>query len=128
MPFQKLPKSELAEYRKQQIARQGGRCPISGWILTDDTAAADHCHKTGMHRGTLPGWINACLGRIENAARSVGRDNHIPTFLRKCADYIEWYELNPSFLFHHTYKTPEEKKEAAKKRAAKRRKEKKAAQ
>lgn len=48
------------------------------------------------------------------------------TFLRKCADYIEHYEIAPSFVFHPTHKTPEEKAVARKKKAALRRKAKKA--
>jgi hypothetical protein len=94
--------------------------------MTDDIVA-DHCHKSGMMRATLPRWVNAVLGRVENWAGRVGGGTPAPLFLRKCADYIEYYELNPSFVFHPLHKTPEEKKEAAKKRAAVRRKAKKEA-
>lgn len=110
MQYKRLPQSKLADFRAQQMEAQGRKCPISGWYLTADTAVADHCHRTGMHRGTLHSWINSCLGRIENAARSVGRDNNVPAFLRACAEYIEKYEQHPTFIFHHTHRTDEEKR------------------
>ena len=127
MTFKKLKAADLAEYREKQKATQGGKCPITGWYLTNDVVA-DHCHKTGMMRATLPRWVNAVLGRVENWAGRVGSGVSAPAFLRACADYIEHYELFPSFVFHPTHKTPEEKKAAAKKRAAARRKAKKAAE
>jgi hypothetical protein len=126
MTFKKLKASELAEYREERRRQQGGRCPITGWFLTEDIVA-DHSHKSGMMRAALPRWVNAVLGRVENWAGRVGSGVSAPEFLRKCADYIEYYDLYPSFVFHPTHKTPEEKKQAAKGRAAKRRKAKKAA-
>jgi hypothetical protein len=93
-----------------------------------EDVVADHCHKSGMMRATLPRWVNAVLGRVENWAGRVGGGQNAPEFLRMCAAYIEHYERNPSFVFHPLHKTPEEKKEAAKKRAAVRRKAKKEAQ
>ncbi|WP_175960159.1 endonuclease domain-containing protein [Burkholderia pyrrocinia] len=125
MTFKKLSKGDLADYREKLRKEQGNRCPITGWHLTDDIVA-DHCHKSGMMRAALPRWVNAVLGRVENWASRVGGGVPVPTFLRKCADYIEHYQLFPSFVFHPLHKTPEEKKEAAKKKAAKRRAAKKA--
>jgi hypothetical protein len=126
MSFRKLKATELAAWRTEQKAQQGGKCPITGWYMSEDVVA-DHCHKSGMMRATLPRWVNAVLGRVENWAGRVGGGQNAPEFLRKCAAYIEHYELNPSFVFHPLHKTPEEKKEAAKKRAAVRRKAKKEA-
>lgn len=68
----------------------------------------------------LHSWANSTLGRIENWARRIGGGLAPADFLRRCAAYIEWHERNPSFLLHHTYKTPEERKEATKLRAKKR--------
>lgn len=127
MNLKKLKAAELAAYREEQAAKQGGKCPITGWYLGKDIVA-DHCHKTGMMRAALPRWVNAVLGRVENWAGRVGCGVDAPVFLRACADYIDHYRNNPSFVFHPDHKTPEEKKEAAKKRAAKRRADKKAAQ
>lgn len=92
-----------------------------------DDVAADHCHKTGMMRATLPRWVNAVLGRVENWAGRCGSGVTPVAFLRKAADYIEHYERFPTFVFHPLHKTPEEKKEAAKKKAAAKRKAKKEA-
>lgn len=112
MSLVKIKQSELPELREIQSEQQGGKCPITGYNLGDDKVA-DHCHKTGMHRGTLPSWVNSRLGKIENAARAMGKHLSVPETLRRCADYIEKYERAPTYLIHHTYKTPEEKKEAA---------------
>lgn len=124
MTLRKLKQSEIAAWRAQQRLDQNGICPISGWGLDATGIAADHCHKTGMMRATLPTWVNAQLGRIENAANRVGGGTYAPDFLRKCADYIEYHSRHPSFVLHPTFKTPDEKKEAAKKRAAATRKKK----
>lgn len=112
MSLVKIKQSELPELREIQAEQQGGKCPITGYLLGDDKVA-DHCHKTGMHRGTLPSWVNSRLGKIENAARAMGKHLSIPATLRACASYIEQYEREPTYLIHHTYKTPDEKKEAA---------------
>jgi hypothetical protein len=43
----------------------------------------------------------------------MGKHFSVPTVLRACAAYIEQYDREPTYLIHHTYKTPDEKKEAA---------------
>jgi hypothetical protein len=113
MSLSKLPASKLPEYRAAKLAEQNGRDPISGWIIPPDKAAADHCHVTGFHRAILATWTNSRLGKIENAAKAMGTGLPIPEVLRRCAAYIEHFNNNPTYLLHHTYKTPEEKKEAA---------------
>ncbi|MFL9902157.1 endonuclease domain-containing protein [Paraburkholderia fungorum] len=112
MSLVKIKQSELPELREIQAEQQGGKCPITGYFLGDDKVA-DHCHKTGMHRGTLPSWVNSRLGKIENAARAMGKHLSVPETLRRCATYVEQYEREPTYLIHHTHKTPDEKKEAA---------------
>lgn len=112
MTLRKLKASELPEYRAAKLAEQGGRDPITGWFITADKAAADHCHVTGFHRAVLGSWTNSRLGKIENAASAMGTGLPIPEVLRRCAAYIEHFDQHPSFLIHHTHKTPEERKEA----------------
>jgi hypothetical protein len=80
-----------------------------------------------MMRATLPTWVNSTLGRVENWANRIGGGIPPAEFLRKCADYIEYHEQHPSFVFHYLHRTPEEKKEATKIKAAARRKAKKVA-
>lgn len=110
--MRKLKATELPEYRKAKLEEQGGRCPLTGWPLQEDNAVADHCHVTGMHRAVLNAWANSTLGRIENWARRMGGGLSAPEVLRRCAAYIEHFDNNPTFVLHHTYKTPDEKKEA----------------
>lgn len=112
MSLEKLPASKLPEYRKQKLAEQNGRDPITGWRIDPEKAAADHCHMTGFHRAILGSWTNSRLGKIENAAKAMGTGLPIPEVLRRCAAYIEFFDKNPTYLLHHTYKTPDERKEA----------------
>lgn len=111
--MQKLPASKLPEYRAAKLAEQDGIDPITGWRIDPEKAAADHCHTTGMHRAILGSWTNSRLGKIENAAKAMGTGLPIPEVLRRCAAYIEHFAKNPTFILHHTFKTPEERKEAA---------------
>jgi hypothetical protein len=113
MSLRKLKASELPEYRAAKLAEQGHICPLTGWHISEQDAAADHCHVTGMHRAVIHKWANSTLGRIENWARRMGGGLSAPEVLRRCAAYIEHFDRNPSYLIHHTHKTPEERKEAA---------------
>lgn len=123
----KLKQTDIASWREKQKTEQGGKCPLTGWYL-GDKCAADHDHKSGMMRATLGGWANSTLGRVENWANRIGGGIPPAQFLRACADYIEYHEQHPSFVFHYLHKTPEEKKLATKVKAAARRKLLKAAQ
>lgn len=113
MSLRKLKASEVPDYRAAKLAEQSGKDPITGWNIPPDKAAADHCHTTGFHRAILGSWTNSRLGKIENAAKAIGGSFlSVPDVLRRCAAYIEHFNSNPTYLLHHTYKTPEEKKEA----------------
>ena len=54
-------------------------------------------------------FVNSPFGM--SIARSLGLPR--PEVLRRCAAYIEHFAKNPTFILHHTFKTPEERKEAA---------------
>lgn len=124
--MRRLKQSEVAAWRARQTIEQNGLCAITGRPLDPSKSAADHDHANGMMRGTLGTWVNAQLGRIENAARRLGGVPPIgvPEFLRRCAEYLDFHAKNPSNVLHHTYKSPEEKAEARKKKAAATRKRK----
>lgn len=127
MTLQRLKASELPEYRAEKLAEQGGVCPLTGWRISPADAVADHCHTTGMHRAVLHKWANSTLGRVENWAKRIGGGLSAPEFLRRCAAYIEHFDQHPSFLIHHTHKTPEERKEATRLRRNKKARERRAA-
>ncbi|HSD35925.1 MAG TPA: endonuclease domain-containing protein [Rhodocyclaceae bacterium] len=54
-----------ATLRKAQSRQQGGRCPICVASLTNKNATSDHCHRTGLPRGTLCRRCNSTLGTLE---------------------------------------------------------------
>jgi len=94
--------------RKQIAAAQKYRCPICKGPLSTGAIALDHCHKTGMCRGTLCQSCNVGEGKVK-----AGMLFRTPTtnlayrdpieWLRNLADYLEFHEKNPSGLIHPTF-------------------------
>ena len=123
----RLPQSAIKPLREKLKSQQKNLCPITGNPLGDDIVL-DHCHKTGYIRATLPRWVNATLGRVENWANRVGNGVDPVAFLRGCADYVEFHRKYPSGLLHPTYKTEEEKRLLRNKRARQARAKKKLTQ
>lgn len=118
----RLPQSQLKAYRAKKLAEQDNRCAISGYTLSADEAVADHCHKTGHHRGILHRGVNSMLGVIENNMKRFGLTRpQLFAMLAGMEAYLSKdYSNNP---LHYTYRTEEEKRVkrntvARKKRAA----------
>ena len=66
----KLKASELAEFRRNQLLVQGGRCALCLRPITSEAeAVADHCHTTGEIRGIIHRGCNSMLGKFENHMR-----------------------------------------------------------
>lgn len=121
--------------RRQLIAMQSGKDPITGYVLEEANATLDHDHKTGFIRAAIGRWNNGVMGKIENWANRLGADpvtgERITAvqYLRNIADYIELHEQSQhNGLLHPTHRTDREKKDLANKRARdKRRKDSKEA-
>lgn len=120
----RLTTSMLKPKRKQLLAAQGGKDPITGWDIDPDNAVLDHCHKHGWVRATLGRWNNGVLGKIENWANRLGADPKTEArltpwaYLRAIADYLELHsESQHNGLLHSTHRTEREKKDLANKRA-----------
>ena len=120
----RLTTSMLKPKRKQLLAAQGGKDPITGWDIDPDNAVLDHCHKHGWVRATLGRWNNGVLGKIENWANRLGADPKTGArltpwaYLRAIADYLELNsESQHNGLLHSTHRTEREKKDLANKRA-----------
>ncbi len=111
---------------RQRIAdqRQGGRCPLCtrkfGLRIIQ---CMDHDHFTGLIRGTLCKNCNGIEGKIKNLAVRGRAILSMPEYLRKIAEYWEYYEVDRTGLLHPLHLTPDEKRvktnlKARKKRAA----------
>ena len=112
----RLTKNEKAAYREELAEKQGGLCKLCEQPLGDDKSL-DHCHTDGNCRAVLHRWCNAQLGRVENAARRVGRADHI-TFLENCVELLR--DDHSHKPYHPTHKNDIEKQIAKiKKRMAK---------
>jgi len=61
----KLKQSEIKSFRKELLARQGGRDPITGLQIKD--AVLDHDHVSGHVRCVLQREVNSFEGKVWNA-------------------------------------------------------------
>lgn len=94
---------------------QNNSSPITGLPITDPVL--DHDHETGSVRAVLNRWENSVLGRLENWAQRIGKGVDPITFMRKCADYIEFHKKFPADLKYPTFKTESEKRDLRNKKA-----------
>lgn len=61
----KIKRTEIKEYRLEQLQRQQYICALCADYIEDD-AVLDHDHKSGKIRQVLHRGCNALLGKIEN--------------------------------------------------------------
>ena len=122
--MQKLQSKDLPKWREEQLARQGGKDPITGQPIA--VPCADHDHVTGHLRQVLDRETNAFEGKVFNAWRRYLRYKGV-SLLDAISGlygyYVLDYSKNP---IHPLHRTKEEKKELRNKRAKRRRNSKKA--
>jgi hypothetical protein len=123
----RLKSNQSNEWRAILAERQGNICPICGLELdTERTNAVDHCHKTGLVRGTLHIGCNAVLGKVENAYVRMGKlftMEHLMGMSPSVYNYVSAdYSANP---YHWDHRTEEEKRLSRNDRARQSRKKKK---
>ncbi|MDC0366804.1 endonuclease VII domain-containing protein [bacterium] len=92
-------KGEVAKYRNKLRQLQGNLCAICTEPLSGSGVSLDHQHKNkdaevgfnggGLIRGVLCRECNAFEGKIWNNSKRYGKHSHLPTFLRRVADYLE---------------------------------------
>lgn len=119
-----VEQKDLKKLREEQLAKQGGKCPLLKCDLPPEKAAVDHKHKLkaeapsldgrGLIRGVIDFRANAVEGKISNAwKRYFGADESkhpisLPDFLRNLADYLENPPLDHLKLIHPKEKVKEE--------------------
>ena len=94
---------EANTLKLELLEAQGFTCPITGYRLTMEDAALDHCHKTGQIRGPIFGGANRMLRESQWVRFGIRRED-IPSVLRKMADHIERPQLE---ILHHTCRKKE---------------------
>lgn len=120
----KLKTTEVKKVREALLARQGGRCALTGYPLDPADAVLDHCHATGHVRATLHRGVNSLLGKIENNYKRYGLTR--PQVFAMCAGIGEYLSKDYSGMpLHPTHKTEDEKRIRRNALARKRRAEKK---
>lgn len=111
----RLKRSEIKEYRDHLQFDQEDTCPLCGELLTK-MDHLDHNHKTGMIRAVLHRECNTLLGKIENFLNTYGHPN-AEEFLKNVWPYLAHHSLHPSYIYHPSYRTDEEKRLARNKKA-----------
>lgn len=105
----KLKTTQVKAYREAMLAKQGGRCALTGLPLEPAQAVLDHCHKTGLCRGVIHRGVNSLLGKLENNMARYGvTATQLYAMGRGLGDYLKanYYE-NP---LHPTHKSEDEKR------------------
>jgi len=128
----KLARTQLRAWTLQQLAKQGGKCPLCGTPIDSSIpreAVVDHDHNTGEIRGVLHRSCNAAEGKVANAAGRWGAKSMeygaIVPWLRNLLAYLEQPGTG---VVYPTHKTPEEQRLARNAKVRKARAEKKARQ
>lgn len=106
----RIKQSEVKKYRDDLYIKQGTKCALCRMPINVGEAALDHCHKTGVLRGTLHRGCNAMLGHIENnlARHKLTNTAKLSAFLRNIIPYV--HMADPNAPLHYTFRTEEEKR------------------
>ena len=103
----KLKRTEIKEYRLNQLTAQSYRCALCDEVLNPIEAVLDHDHKTGLIRQVLHRGCNAMLGKIEN---NMARNRMSPERLAKWAvNIVQYITKTHCDLIHPTHLTKEER-------------------
>lgn len=112
----RIKQSEVAAYRLSILDEQNGVCEICMVSLIGKLSNLDHEHKTGRIRAVLCRECNTLLGKVENFLNTYGHPRG-QAFLSNAWNYIWAYKNYPRNLYHHSYRTPDEKRLARNARA-----------
>lgn len=112
--LRKLARSQMLAFKKQQIIKQGWRCPLTGKRFDPaklEDAVIDHDHITGEIRGILSRSGNAAEGKVKNAvARWGGTGENYPAVIAFLKRMIAYLEAPGTGLMYPFHKTEDEKR------------------
>ena len=112
----RLLSREIPEYREKLYEEQGRKCVLCNRTIEQGKAVLDHCHSSGLVRGTLHRGCNVLLAKLENNYKRVGvTEDQFSGFAPKVHEYINAdYSNRP---FHPDHRTSEEKRLSRNERA-----------
>lgn len=117
----------LSKHRILKAIQQGHKCPVCKGPL-GHRFALDHDHTTGQCRSNLCNSCNTSEGKVlagmlfRTPMKHLSRTDRIQ-WLRNLANYWEYWDRNPSGIFHPTFDiTTGKQKSTRKKPYARRRK------
>lgn len=97
----RLTVKALAQWRKDTLAKQGGRCAICSLPCSEAQAVGDHDHSTGYMRGVAHRSCNALLGKVENAYLRYGVPN-LASFMHGVPAYLQRPQHEVQYPTHRT--------------------------
>jgi len=105
-----IKNSEISKYRTMYSVKQKYRCGICGASLASSMPTLDHCHDTGLLRGTLCNSCNRSEGKVKKAAQYMAKVTHLSKtdyigWLRKLVTYLEKSITSPSIHIHPSFDT-----------------------
>ena len=87
--MRRIKHKEIAEVREQLLKDSHNTCTLCGCPLDAKDAVLDHCHSSGVIRGSIHRSCNALLGKIENNYKRVGMSElQLLRFLEGTFDYL----------------------------------------
>ena len=92
---------EIAEVREKLRKDYDGCCVLCARPLSKEEAVLDHCHESGIIRGSIHRSCNSLLGKLENNYKRLGmKDFHFMEFVSGVFTYLftEQYAIDPPLL------------------------------
>ena len=105
--MKRLKPKDVAQYRAARLVEQGGICLLCGCELDKSEAVLDHDHQSGKIRGVLHRGCNAWLGKTENCIKINKLQDRLEFLV---SVRVQWYMQNTTDVYHHSYRTEEEKR------------------
>jgi hypothetical protein len=119
----RIKASQAEAVRTKLLQRQGYRCPLCAGSMRANSKkqpVLDHDHQTGYLRDVLCRNCNGIEGKVFNLARRAKADLSPEEWLQNLSAYWKRHEQpQHGGIFHHTHKTPEEKRLAKNAKARK---------
>ena len=101
--MRRIKQREIKGVREQLLKDSHNTCTLCGCPLDAKDAVLDHCHSSGVIRGSIHRSCNALLGKIENNYKRVGmNDLQLSRFLEGTYCYL--FTVHSNNLLHPLHK------------------------